>query len=128
MDRTSLKQESAHLSPTASLVELMPGTPFRPLDWRWQVALHIIKKAKVPNAWLDPHVVTTVKFIRALQRYTDDLLQMADRFPDLYAAYLMHFSKQPHLRWAAEARVLAGETANQIAAKLRRFAQIDCLV
>jgi hypothetical protein len=59
------------------------------------------------------------QFLRARRRCPNEIARhrLADQVPDLAGAVQLHEQPDPFLQWEVEARLLAGETCDQIAAK-----------
>jgi hypothetical protein len=102
------------------LAYLHPSCPYRPVSWRWLLALHL---ADEPGSVLRPHadawVERAVPLVGALRRCggEGDLAALAEGGPDLAHAHALYAQAPPHRRWAVEARVLAGEPPGCVAGK-----------
>lgn len=77
------------MSPEFDALNLRPGSPFRPVTWRWQVAQEI--RSGPPNrrrAFPDAQTRTAAEVQDGLERYTAaDKLRALERVPDLADAY-----------------------------------------
>lgn len=96
--------------------------PFRPAAWRWERARTMReKKIRMSRDPDDRYVNKAYKFQAKLARCKEDIdrWELMERYPDIYAAYLIYSrggGEERHpLRYAIEARILAGQTAEQIA-------------
>jgi hypothetical protein len=111
------KNGSAGLGGT-NLVNLCPDSPFRPVAWRWQLALQAVDWARHLPPWLtDRWVDRAVQFISALKacRTPRGKARLARRMPATHRAYQLSLATPSWQRWELEARLLAGETVRQIA-------------
>jgi hypothetical protein len=91
-----------------------PYDPCRTLDWRWRSALDIAQSERRILTDLDPpEVVDAVRYLRAqAQNDRDD---GDHRWADLDAAFQLAQLDEPR-RWEVEARILARQTDETIAA------------
>lgn len=105
------------------MLQFHPSNPFRPVNWRWEQARLMREKKlrSIGKTVNDPIIVAAVKFQGRLARCTDDVdrWSLMEEYPDLYNAYLIHRrgddeDRHP-LRYAVEARLLAGQPFNEIA-------------
>lgn len=105
-----------------AITNLLPRAPLLPPDWRWRVAQHHHARGtqRIGRPWRrDAGAGRAYRFLRALERCRDDAahLRLAQREPDLFGAHAIYAGTslaQHELR----ARVLAGETPQQIADRL----------
>jgi len=104
--------------------------PYRPVNWRWERArfLRDANLPKVSRRHDDKYVIKARKFLEALDACKAEVDQYAllDKQPDLYYAYELwdepegadlYHDRNPG-RYELEARLLAGETRESVAAKL----------
>ena len=96
-----------------------PRDPFLPLDFRWSAARACVEQGRPPAACDDPWVREAVRFLaeRGDRPGPGDLARLAERMPAVSQAFDLHKADPPHLRWAVEARLLAGESFDAIAHK-----------
>ncbi len=101
-------------------LDCMPGSPFRPVDWRWRWARARREGVARPRRGRDDAWVRRANRLqKALARRGGD-----DRHPRLtrldptaLGAYRLRRG-DPRLRWEVEARLLAGQAAGTIAARV----------
>ena len=96
-----------------------PRDPFLPLDFRWQAARACVEQGRPPAACDDPWVREAVRFLagRGERPGPGDLARLAEEMPAVAQAFDLRQADPPHLRWAVEARLLAGEAFDAIARK-----------
>jgi hypothetical protein len=105
-------------SPRASIIDLRPNGPCRPVNWRWQLAERISAKRLVPQEWLDENVIAAATLQRRLASGTAwDTERIERTMPELVQAYQLRFGTATALRLEIEARVLARESLESIARK-----------
>jgi hypothetical protein len=109
---------------------LRPAHPWRPVDWRWRLALHLVEQ---PRSYLRKYADDGVRQAVALERTyprswdNDARERLANRQPTLWQARELYYSDPAHSRWAVEARILAGEPVADIARKHNLTPEvIDC--
>ena len=97
--------------------EFLPQNPFRPLDWRWQLALHLIEHPSLRRPrWIDAPVRRARRFLLIQQKR----LALGRTFrpervdPLVHQALEVHHN-QPRRRLELEARLLAGQDDETIA-------------
>jgi hypothetical protein len=91
---------------------------WRPVDWRWRLALGLLDRPRTPfRKHADDGVKQALAFERAYRRCQNDKARerLAKRQPELYRARELYYSEPPHPRWAVEARILAREPVADIA-------------
>jgi hypothetical protein len=98
-----------------------PHDPFKPLDRRWLRAGHLVESGLSPSphhddAWVE----RAVAYRRALAacRDDEDRLRLAERLPAVAEAHRLFTTALPLARAELEARLLAGESDDAIAAKM----------
>jgi hypothetical protein len=96
-----------------------PRDPFLPLDSRWRAARACVEQGRPPAACDDPWVREAVRFLaeRGDRPGPGDLARLAERMPAVSQAFDVRRADPPLLRWAIEARLLAGEPFDAIARK-----------
>jgi hypothetical protein len=96
-----------------------PRDPFPPLDSRWRAARACVEQGRPPAACDDRWVREAVRFqaARGDRPGPGDLARLAEAMPALAQAHALRQADPPHLRWAVEARVLAGEPFGAVARK-----------
>ncbi len=107
------------------MFQFHPANPFRPVNWRWERARIVGEKAsKAINAKTDAWIDRAAAFWTSLNRAKDEIGRYAlmDDNPIMYSAYLIYNSggdedRHP-LRHAIEARLLAGQTYEDIAERI----------
>jgi hypothetical protein len=93
---------------------------FAPPDHRWRRAASLAGAGLSPApADDDPWVARAAAFLAALGRCPDEPARRApaDQTPAVSRAHALFTAEPPQLRWAVEARVLARESAAEIARK-----------
>lgn len=93
----------------------------RPLDWRLQHARRLLENGCRSSSYRhDPDLIALVQFLRAEARcHSDrDRVRLEQRWLALHAAQHLHISDGP-LRFEVQARILAGQTDDEIAARCR---------
>jgi hypothetical protein len=92
--------------------------PFRTTDWRWKFALEHLRHKSHLRHWEDAAIKEAVRYLRECQRAQTarQLSNVKDRWPDLTQAHDI-FVAGGALRDELEARLIAGETSEVIAAK-----------
>jgi hypothetical protein len=93
-----------------------PRDPFLPLDFRWRAARACVEQGR-PPAGDDRWVRDAVRFLaeRGGRPGPDALARLAERLPAVSQAHDLRQADPPHLRWAAEGRLLAGEPFGPVA-------------
>jgi hypothetical protein len=96
-----------------------PHDPFRPLDFRWRAARDCVEHGRPPAACDDRWAREAARFLaeRGDRPGPEALTRLAERMPAVSQAHDLHKADPPHLRWAVEARVIAGEPFDTIACK-----------
>jgi hypothetical protein len=105
--------------PKLDLMRLHPRCPTRPPDWRWHWARLLVDEVLRPSRRRDDEsVLRAMRFLSVLNFCKDetDHETLAERMPDLWQAHAI-YTGPPTLRWAVEARILAGESFESIASK-----------
>lgn len=105
------------------MFQFHPSNPFRVSNWRWERARTVREsKGKIHRAFKDdPLCNLAYKFQVKLLSCKDDVdrWNVMEEYPDLYAAYLIHRrgdNEERHpMRYAIEARILAGQSDEEIA-------------
>jgi hypothetical protein len=93
---------------------LLRGNPFRPLDWRWQRADQLLEPGVRRRRRDDPWVIRARGHRAALAR---GHAGVSGDDPSVYGAYRL-WRGLPRPRWELEARLLAGQTDHEIAARM----------
>lgn len=104
------------------MIQYHKNNVFRVPNWRWERARVIREqKLRIARDQNDTWTEKAYKFQAKLSRCKEDIgrWELMERYPDIYSAYLI-FSRgggdERHpLRYAIEARILAGQTPEQIA-------------
>jgi hypothetical protein len=93
--------------------------PFRPPDWRARRCEHLVAEGRCPSRRDDRTVWLGWRFLCGLARCADELQKerVRRRHPDLATAVALHKSADAFARWVVEARLLAGESFAEIAAR-----------
>jgi hypothetical protein len=108
------------------MLQLHPNNPFRPANWRFERA-RIMRETKTRGRGRrtdDQWVHRAYKFQSGLAKCKDDVdrYELMEEFPDLYGAYLIYQrgeNEDRHpMRYAVEARLLAGQNNYDIAGRL----------
>jgi hypothetical protein len=96
-----------------------PRDPFLPLDSRWIAARACVEQGRPPAACDDPWVREAARFLaeRGDRPGPGDLARLAEELPAVAQAFDLRQADPPHLRWAVEARLLAGESVDVVARK-----------
>lgn len=91
-------------------------SPFRRPAWRWNLARDYARRGLHDRAEFPGWLVETVDFLRAhrLGKRTARIDHLTSCFPDLSKAFDLAREKTPR-RWQVEARLLAGQTSEEIA-------------
>ena len=103
-------------------IDFAPPNPFLPPDWRWGLARLLKTGARAPRRYepaSDPWVGRAREFLAAVGGDGDDVSE-ADpvrRDPEVHGAYALRSGADGRLRWAVEARLLAGQTDAEVAAR-----------
>ena len=93
--------------------EILAMDPFRPPWWRHDLAVKIARGEKRPRRQVDPVVKAVVDLLRARERTTPGR-GAHEHDADLAAALRLHEEDGPR-RWEVEARVVAGQSDQEIA-------------
>lgn len=104
------------------LARLHPDCPTRPVDWRWERVGLMLKLGRRWSSRRDDGPTREAKRYRAAwQRCRDDSgrLRLAGRAPGVAGACGIR-DGAPRVRWAVEARLLAGEPIDALAGKVGR--------
>lgn len=99
--------------PPAGLLDLRPDGPFRPPDYRWQLAARLAAGERVPKKWVD-------RWVRRAKQVLAARPGRAVKAPDLRAIEAARELAERGTYWQkveVEARLLAAESAAAIAAK-----------
>jgi hypothetical protein len=108
--------EHRRLAAMAARTDLLPGCPFRPLDWRWQRAGQLRRPRARLRRWDDGWIIRARRFLADLDRAGGDPRhpRLARAHPEVLDAYLLR-QGPARRRWEAEARLLAGQADAEIA-------------
>jgi hypothetical protein len=108
------------------MIQFHPNNPMRAVTWRWERA-RLMREGKsrtVGRRSADPVVKAAYRFQMGLSKCKDDVdrYDLMEEYPALYGAYLIYqrgddADRHP-LRFAIEARLLAGQADYDIAARL----------
>jgi hypothetical protein len=101
-------------------IELTNENPWRVPDWRWQRANLLATGALRQNRRFDDrHIQKLSRFATAVMGDTDQYAQerLAIADPALFWAYRLAIQDEPHRRGEVEARIIANQTPEEIAAK-----------
>jgi hypothetical protein len=106
-------------------MELWPGCPFQPPDWRWQRAGQLLDERSRRRRRDDDWVARGLKFQAALKKNGGDVQQprLVRIHPEVLGAYLLHHG-EARRRWEVEARLLAGQSDEEIAGRLGVSAEV----
>src|SRR5271166_81703 len=118
------RNSSAPLSPVpwdraddTPLLALSPGSPLRPPDHRWRIAIRLCDGKRTPRNWSDDWVRRARRFVQCL-RSEKQGRRRRDRYLDaLQEAHRLYSGTELMKRWEVEARLLAGEPLEQVAVK-----------
>ena len=102
------------------LYALNQRSPFRPVDWRWHLAIYASERSNgIPKAWITHPVNQAKQFIKQLCscRTSTDHIRLSHRYPRKYQAIRLRLSEYPEQRAEMEARILAGQSHQEISAK-----------
>ncbi len=98
-----------------SLYNLDASNPFRPVDWRIQLAeRRVASGLAFPRSTWDTATLEIATYLRRAGRGADPRRLTAD-FPSLHRAFEIHRHPDPGLRFALEARLLTRSEAADIA-------------
>jgi hypothetical protein len=104
---------------SAALLRCNPRNPFRPLDWRWGLASRLAATgARTRRRWVDGWVRRAARYLRRLGpdgRPTRGGRREAD--PAVAAAAALRSGGDPALLLEVEARLLAGQGYDEVAAR-----------
>lgn len=108
------------------MLQYHPENPFRPVFWRWERARLIREGALkgIPRKYEDEWILGALKLQQSLAkcRGVVDHHMLMEKNPGLYYAWVAHSPGDDGtgtpLRFAIEARLLAGETPEKVANKL----------
>lgn len=102
------------------MVDCHPRSPFRPPDWRWQLASILRQEGQQPSRRLnDPHVHAAMKFQEAYENCSSrsEKMMLAFRHPALHDAHSLKFKPSDDFqREEVEARILARQNNDEISA------------
>jgi hypothetical protein len=101
------------------LLALCSTCPFRVADWRWRLAVRVAQGRFTPRRWVDRWTVRALPLARSLMRppVMGGRLRRARTPSAIDLAYQLYCRRESFQRWEVEARLLAGEDFNQVAAK-----------
>ncbi len=104
------------------MLQLRKEAPFRPTDWRWQMARLLREQSRrVSRRRVDEWVALAKRFQagQLLCRTDWDALDLAERYPGIAdARYLRDETGVQAHRWEIEARLLADDTPENIGRRL----------
>lgn len=104
------------------MLQLRREAPFRPVDWRWQMARLLREQSRRVSRRRDDEWVSLAKrFQTDLALCTSDwqLLDLAEKYPGVADAHHMRENSGAECpRWEIEARLLAEDRVENIAARL----------
>jgi hypothetical protein len=107
------------------MLEAMTQNPCRVPNWRWLRAQDIAQGGPPATMRRDGATSTILirraaRFYKALQNYDSDERQMklAWERPDMFWAHYMYDQLHNPMRWSIEARILAGESNQEIARRI----------
>src|SRR5205085_2875541 len=100
------------------LLALGPRNSARPVDARAQIVDELSRGTSLPRDFRDAWVKRGLAYVRARRacRTDADRLRLAREAPDLDAAYRLREAGDKVARGAVEGRLLAGQTAEEVAA------------
>ncbi|NQU21147.1 MAG: hypothetical protein HQ567_07675 [Candidatus Nealsonbacteria bacterium] len=96
------------------------SNPLRPVDWRHRRACQLLDQNQHAARWIeDPATQNVYRFLRRrrLCRTEGDLLHLAQSMPEASAALEIYEHPDSAMRAGVEARLLAGQSAREIAAR-----------
>jgi hypothetical protein len=101
-----------------ALHALGPGSPIRPPNWRWRLAKLLSEGARVSKSWLDHGTDMAEHLLAARARGPKNgaVSRLDQQFPGAREAYAI-YRRASFQRWEIEARLLADEDSDRIAAK-----------
>jgi hypothetical protein len=102
------------------LIHLSPSSPLRPPDWSWRLAVRLAGgRRPSPRRWVDGWVARALPLARSLLRPlpVGDHRRRAHTPSVVGQAYRLYCRRTSFRRWEVEARLLAGEAFEQVAAK-----------
>src|SRR5262249_30202359 len=96
-----------------------PRDPFLPLDFRWSAARACVEQGRPPAACDDRWTREAACYLaeRGERPGPGALARAIEARPAVSQAFDLHKADPPPLRWAVEARLLAGEPVGAIARK-----------
>lgn len=102
--------------PVLTIEELARHDPFLPMHWRWLRASRLAEKASHRLKGVnDPAIPPTVEFLLARKKPN---YKATSTYAALEAALALHEDDSP-LQWEVRARLLAGQTDDEIAARCK---------
>ncbi len=105
---------------TTHRVNLISGSPLRPLDWRWQRATQLVRDRRhfAPRRD-DVQIGVAMRYLRAWNKTPPEKRHaiLARTFPELHRSHELH-EQGGNLRAEVQARLLARQSPEDIAARL----------
>ena len=110
----------AILRPPEEIIDLRRESPFRPVDFRWQLGIYLAADGPFPRTLRGKATLEARDFIRYLKSCKSDACQFAleKMEPEKWGALMLYLADPPQRRWEAEARLLTGESTETIAKKV----------
>src|SRR4051812_9406524 len=117
--------EHRRLAALAARTDLLPGSPCRPLDWRWQRAGQLRPPRARLRRWDDDWVSRARRFRADRDKAGGDLRlpRLARAHPEALGAYLLHHGPARR-RWEIQSRLLAGQVDAEIAGRVGVGAEV----
>ena len=96
-----------------------PRDPLLPLDSRWRAARACVEQGRPPAPCDDRWTRQAARYLaeRGDHPGPEAPARLTEEMPAVSQAFDLHKADPPHLRWAVEARLLAGESFDAIAHK-----------
>jgi hypothetical protein len=108
------------LPPDVPPLDCSPACPWRPVDWRWQMAVWVAEGRRRPeHPWVDDRIRRASRFVAVLARRAYPNNQhLVRRFGAIAEAHRLHVAASQPVRAELEARLIAGQDDDAIAGKM----------
>ena len=104
---------------SVGFMQFRPDNPFRPVDWRWERARQLASGRSPRCRWDDKITLAASRFLRDQERTADEAsgTGLVDRDREILGALQIRRGV-PRLFWELEARILAGQSDEEIGSRL----------